>query len=623
MKTATFINQKIGGATLGLLGVLLLHRYYGIRHDSILYLGQLLMQDRPDVFARDLFFLYGSQDQYSLFPLLASQLTPLLSVPHLFMWGTLLGLLLFAYSSWSLLYRLLPMDRRYWSWLAVLVLPAAYGTVIVFSYGEAFLTPRIFSESLCLLAISNLLQKRGGAFILYLAAATLLHPLQALSASLIIWSWLVGQDRRWLHALWGFPPLMGLALAGIPPFTGLFHQIDAEWMQSLRGSRQLFLLEWGAEDYRVLVFDAFLLVSGQRMLKGLFGAWCLAALIGLGLGLAASLVLVDGLHLLLPTSLQVWRVHWLAHLLAISAFAALLHKHVQEHDIARALLLALLGQLVWGRMPFGWVELCAAYAAWPWIVKGARARLKPLLGFLFASILLLMLLRHIGAEFNSFVEASARIDRYPLEVSILANPLLALGLPLAARALWLRAPSSARVTLVTALLLPLTVFVALHWDGRSSQTRAVESAAGVQDIFGTPLPRDAQVFWEPESLVATWLVLGRPNYFSYSHLAGQMFNRGTFSEGRAREQRMLPLIQESARCLQMSGRGQACHISEASLRRACMTGSTSQPDYLVLPYLQPQGARGEWSVPSLMSKHEAVTFRLFSCADLMQPHGAT
>jgi hypothetical protein len=48
--------------------LLLTHAYSGIRHDSILYFGQALLQLDPSTFSKDLFFEFGSQAQFTVFP---------------------------------------------------------------------------------------------------------------------------------------------------------------------------------------------------------------------------------------------------------------------------------------------------------------------------------------------------------------------------------------------------------------------------------------------------------------------------------------------------------------------------------------------------------------------------
>ena len=624
MTTTGSIISQLAGAILGITLTLLLHRHYGIYHDSILYMGQTLAQVRPEIMSRDLFFLHGSQSSFSILPWILGKLSLVAGIPTIFMLGTLSALLLFAFSSWYALSALLPARQRYWAWLGVLCLPSTYGAVRIFSYSENFLTPRPFAESFCLLCIGLLARKQWRTAGICLLLALLLHPLQGIAGILIIWPWAVMQDRRWLHAAWLAVPVLTLALFGVQPFDGLLQRTDAAWLKSLGDSWQLFILEWEPEDYRTLAFDILLLAAGWRLLGGALGKWCAASLCGLVLGLGASLVLVDGLHLVLPTSLQLWRVHWLAHLFGVAAFAALLLKHVRDGDAARSLLLALVALLAWSITPVGWLETGLLYLVWPWLVKGPRARLKPYLGGLFALCLVLLFVKHIGNEWELFSIAGYRLDLYPIDIHILKSPIAALGLPLFGAWAWQRSGAMGRRALAAGLLVPLLVLAALRWDARRPQVLAFEQAAGKEDIFGMHLPDDAQVFWEPESLVGNWLVLGRASYFSYSHLAGQMFNRGTFADGRAREARMLPLMQEGTRCRERTARGDdTCHISPASLHRACMPGKTPAPDFLVLPYAQPQQAAGEWRVPSIGRLGQQATFRIFSCTQLLHEAGSS
>jgi hypothetical protein len=46
---------------------LLTHRYFGIQHDGLFYAVQALARITPDAYAGDIFFAFGSQDDYSLF----------------------------------------------------------------------------------------------------------------------------------------------------------------------------------------------------------------------------------------------------------------------------------------------------------------------------------------------------------------------------------------------------------------------------------------------------------------------------------------------------------------------------------------------------------------------------
>lgn len=606
--------NSVAGALLGFAMLLLLRPYPGIAHDSILYMGQGVAQLQPDIFSQDLFFAYGSQTQYSLMPWLLGKSFALATPPIIFLWGTLFSLLFFSAASWFALSALLPERQRYWAWLGVICLPPIYGVVSIFGYNENFLTSRPFAESLCLLTLGFLVRRRWLVAGFCLLAAGLCHPLQAIAAVLVAWPWAVMRDRRWLHAIWLIIPVMLLATAGVRPFEGLLQAADPTWLATLRTSRQLFITLWTVDDFKALGFDVTLLALGWQTLRGTLGRWCAAALCGLAFGMGASLILVDCLHLVLPASLQLWRVQWLAHWLGIATVAVLLFRHLEAKDWARAILLALAAQLAWGETEFGWLILVVMYLALPWMVQGDRARLKPLLTWLFGLGLALLFANHAINEVKWFVATSYRIDVYPIEIRLLLFPAVGFGLPLLGVYVWERLRSTTRKMLLVSILIPLIALGAARWDARLPVDRAIERSAFRTDVFGTSLPVDAQVFLEPENLVVNWLVLGRASYFSSGQLAGQMFNRATFEEGRERKKRVFPLIMEGARCRAQMSRGKAkCHISDASLSRVCKPGPTSAPDYLILPYEQPQDSSGEWEVLRLATG-DSMTYRLYSCA---------
>ena len=604
------------GALLGLVMVLLLRRYSGIYHDSILYLGQGLLHRWPEIYGNDLFFLHGGQDSYSLLPWFLGTAFQSFEPPAVFLWGTLACLLAFAAASWYSLRILLPAGQRYWAWLGILCLPSMYGVVSIFSYGEPFLTSRPIAEALCLLGIGLLAGGRGRLAGVCLVAGGLLHPLQAIGAALVVWPWLVMRDKRWLHAAWLSLPLLGLAVAGIHPFDGLFRQADPAWLASLRDSWQLFVTSWRVIDLKVAAFDVFLLACAWKGLGGPFGKWCQAGLIGLALGFGASLLLSDMLHLVLPMGLQLWRVHWLAHWFAIASLGALLFHHVSNRDAGRALILMLAGQLAWGETILGVAWMSCLYLAWPWLIAPPRQRLRMPLTWLFGLSLGLLFANHAFNEWRWFAAAGYHPALYPLDIRLLLFPAFALALPLLGLALWSRAKPNARVLLSIGMM-PLLLLAAWRWDARSPLIRVIEQAASSPGIFGARIPEDAQVFWEPESLTGTWMVLGRASYYSQSQMAGHMFNRATFIDGRAREEKVRPLLAESTNCLNRMRHGAAtCSISADTLRRVCESGKVPPPDYLVLPYAQSQSALGTWTAPP-WDGGKGFTFRLFDCKMLV------
>lgn len=617
-------NLRImAGAMLGLAMLLLIRRYWGIDHDATLYLGQALAQRWPENFGNDLFFLHGSQGNYTLFPWVTGWLVGWFDPIAVFFWGGLAGLLAFAVTSWYCLRTMLPEGQRYWAWLAVLALPSFYGRAIIFSYAEPFLTPRAFAEGLCLAAIGFLASGRHAWAWACLAFSGLLHPLQAIAGSLVIWPWLIMRDRRWLHALWAALPIAALGLAGVEPFAGLFAPLDPEWLASLRTiNGQLFVTGWAMMDYRIVAFDVLLLACAARIAGGAFASWCLAALVGLGIGLAASLVLVDLLHLSLPAALQLWRVHWLAHWFAMAGMGILLNHAFQRRDIPHALLLALTALLAWGAAEWIWLPFGLFYIAWPRIQERLRPRVRTLLGLLFGLGILLLALSFIGTELANFRLANQRLDLYALDRRLLAFPLVALGLPLAGVYAWHHSSHGARWALVALVLFPAMVVAAARWDIRAPTRRALDAHANAPDLFGASIPANALVYWDNMGLLGTWSVLRRADYYDPQQLSGLVFNRGTVDGAKARIQRMAPLLSESQACQQSLAGAKSpgtCRISDTSMQSACGTGPLPKPDYLILPYRQPQPSLGVWTMKDDATGEAMATYWLYRCIDVV-PH---
>ena len=613
----------VAGALLGLLVILLLRRYAGINHDSVLYLGQALVRRWPEIYGNDLVFVHGGgQSQHTLFPRLVAQALAWSDPATIFIWGALAAHLLFAVASWFCLKALLQPGQRYWALLGVLSLPTMYGMVRMFGYSEQFFTPRPLAEGLCLLGIGMLARHRWFFAAACMALAGLLHPLQAIAVALVAWPWAVMRDRRWLHAAWLGIPLLGLALAGIEPFAGLLHQADPDWLYILRDNTpQLFLTRWTTEDFTFLLVDALVLGYARHALGGAFGTWCAAALAGLALGMGANLLLVDGLHLVLPAGLQLWRVHWLAHWLGMAAIGALLHRDMRAGCVSRALLLAFALALAWGQGGWLWLLPALLYPVLPRILAGRPPRIERLIGWLSAAGILLLFASYAYSEFVMFRMAHYRLELYAIDRRLLVFAPLALGLSLLGVWLWTRLTAGGKTLLLVLVLCPLVVAAALRWDLRSPEVLAFERATFQTDIFGVHIPEDAQVLWGYEMLTGPWLVLRRASFFSPHQLSGQVFNRDMALDGRRRLNRLYPLLEDDRACMDRSrppAERARCHIGDEAMRQACAPAGDRHPDYIVLPYMQPQQAAGSWTILDPVTRDVMETFRLYRCSDVME-----
>ena len=604
----------------GLALLLSVRGYAGINHDARLYLGQALLQQWPDIFSADLFFVHGSQERFSIFPALIGALLHFVDAPTVFMIGAGVCLILFNFVGWMLLRELLPAHQRCWAWLAVLCLPVRYGGREVFAYGEQFFTPRTVAEFMGMFSLWLVVRGRTAWGLLVLASAALFHPLQALAVAFVLWFWLLLLDRRWLHALWAGLPVLMLGAWGVEPFSGLFHRLDPEWAAVLHAhSPHIFLADWRSADYQVLGFDVIVLIYSACVLRTPFGRWCLAALLGLVAGIGASYLLVDVFNLVLPAGLQLWRVHWLAHWFAMAALGALLCRDVQNGDAVRAMLLAVLAISVFAGALWIWMCLVCLYVGWPGIAGYVSRPMYRSLGILLAGALVVFLISFVVNEWANFSLAHYRFDLYALDRRLLGYPLVGMVLGLGASWLWPRLPSRSQVLVLLFVLFPLAALSILRWDSRPFLNRAFEEVRSERSVFGVDVPRHAQVFWDGGHLLGPWLILGRASYFSPGQLAGSVFNRATAVDSARRLKKTRAVTEETLWCqIQASSfdDGGKCEVSESTLKQACALDHVVTPDFLVLSTGNSLPALGQWQVRDPVSGDVAITFYLHSCADI-------
>lgn len=609
------------GALLGLSILFMTRAYFGIDHDSVLYLGEALRLRLPEILNQDLFFAYGSQGRYTLFPHLVAVLIPFVDVSALFLWGTVAGLLFYAAASWHTLRTLLPREERFLPWLALLSLPTAYGAYRIFGYAEPFFTPRLYAEPLCLLALAFLTRHRLKVAAACLLLAGLLHPLQTLGATVILWVWLVLHDRRWLHALWLLPVPVALGLAGIAPFNGLLHPLHQDtYRLAYTFTRQLFVGGWRAEDFQTLAFDLLVLLSAAHLALPALRRWALAAAIGTVLALASSYLLADVLRLILPAGLQLWRADWLAHWLAMALVGVLMQRDITARCLPRLLVLALAVTLAYGQPGWYWMPLGALYLLWPTVQPRLRPAFQTLLAVGCGLAIAVFFFDYIGNVHAEFVKAHRQLAQVPFDRAFFTFPVLTLSLAVGASLLWERSARLGRSLLVL-LLLPFSVYAGLRWDARPALYRALEAHPFRPDLFGVTLPPYAQIYWERASSVGNWLVLNRADYYSPQQLSGLVFSPGAAADAERRMARFKPMRLEIQRCLSAEEHRlpvspvQECRPSEIALQTACAPAehNSPAPDYLILPYRQSYPALGHWTVKLGLLEEPERTYWLYDC----------
>lgn len=526
---------------------LLTRPYHGIFHDGLLYATQALRRLHPGQYAQDVFFLYGSQDDFTLFSVLQAGLTGQLGMDRAYLLLTVAGAVLWTYALLRLLRRWLSAFPLAAALILVLSADPHYGGFDVFSFGERFASPRVLSEALVLLGLSYWLEGKkpaaGGA----VAGAALLHPLIAL-AGMGVMLWAVLRERvartrtLWLALL--AAGLSGMQLLG---WAGVSPRLDPVWQQ-LVAQRSPFVFPhlWPLGDWLRLVLDASLLWLATRHVPdepGRLAGWLLPVLV-----LAMLLTLAAGaMGVQLAVAAQLQRVQWLAHLLALALAVPLCLGLWRSGGWEHYLAAGVAGSLVFP-LNLGGLILPVVYGLYRWAAyrfphKSPDRGLSLILLAAVPGAGLALWLFHFAAN---LILVSA-VNERPVWLWVFIQTPVALGVVLAGYALARRLRLDAGwLWMYGACVLAIGV---LHWDLRKPWSTVYdqpERAAAIASAQAL-IPEDAVVYWEsgvqvtPDNLARldkgferAWFWLRRSNYASFDQAAGSVFYRNTAMEAARR-----------------------------------------------------------------------------------------
>ncbi|MGV3571595.1 MAG: hypothetical protein ACO1PB_13415 [Ramlibacter sp.] len=610
-------------AVLLVVAVWLLARpYIGVRHDGELYLGQVLLHLRPEVMAHDIFFQFGSQDRYTI-------VARLLAVLYRSFGLVEAQIVLIVLGQLAVLLATLLLLRRWGlhtigctlGLAAICVMSHNYGGWNIFSFSERFVTGRIFAEPLALLALVAIDRRRTVAALVALAAAMLFHPLVTIPVVVMAWVVLVARDRRWAWALLGVPAVLALALAGVQPMASLLQTFDAAWWEAvLKANGQVLVLGWPREDWLTLLFDCAVLWVAARMFPA--AGLLLRVVAGATIALVAVAALGgDLLHNVLLTQLQVWRAHWISHLLSLALLPAMLWRTWRRDDLrSQVLVLAVMALAVSTNVRYTNATMLAVWAGFAlWLHVSQRpveqrvlkaARLGSAVALLGTSILVVLA---AGGQL-----AAARGTLGLHHFLLLAMTMPALSLPLVLGLLRVQQRGGAAAAGAVALVLAGAAFGTTHWDQRPAWTRYLEAHALQQPAaFDKVIAPSQQVLWWEESL-GVWAALHRPSYYSGQQGAGLLFNRETALE-HLRRGRVVGSIQlQLDVCDVMSAlsmgldNGTPCWPTLPAIEQVC--GAAGGPDFIVLERPLERGMVAKWSPELAPGSHR--NYYLHDCKQI-------
>jgi hypothetical protein len=588
-------------AALWLLG----RRYGGITHDATLYLAQGLRRLDPAVFDRDLFFAYGGQDEFTVFPLLYASLIDAFGGGSAAMLVTVAGQVAFLGAAAALVSRLGAGQARWWSLALLAAVSGFYGGQGVFRFAESFATARTLAEPLVLAALALSLAARHGVALAALAAAALLHPLVAASGLVVLYLWHALERPR---LFWLLPALGAAALAAAVLWPAATLRFDDAWRDAvIIRSPHLFIALWPVPDLARFVWGVLVIALAARFLENAVLRIAIAAVIASCVAVIATALTVDMLDSALVAALQPWRVHWLMHFLAIALVPFAVVGLWRAGGASRAAAACLSASCCFGRFEMLVAALFVAFAVLldyaerrrpGWM--GERALRLVLVGALAAASVGLMFEMQTRLPPGYAIRVPAWTDYVPLVGTVGMLPL--------ALVLWLTACSRwPRAGLVLAIATLATAIAA--WDARSPWSRYIEQADGRGHPFQGRITPGATVFW-PEPGGPTWHLLRAASWFSVDQGAGIVFNRATAIEYNARREASLELRAGMQNCLYFDRKG--CTIKREYAQRMC--ARPGRPDYLVLNGEITGYPSVEWRLPRELGfgRH---ALHLYACRD--------
>ncbi len=537
--------------------------YRGFVHDARLYAFQAFNQSLGGAFAQDLFFAFGSQDEYSVFSLLISPMVSLFGIKAAFWMVYMLSSAILVYAEVVLVRRLIP-DRNLANLglIALAVVDVPYGGWGIFLVHESFLTARLPAQGLALLGLHASIERRWLKAALFTLAGLAVHPLMAVSSFAVL---LIAFARHQLRnrmlvgctllALFATATLVLLRVHWMHALPGV---MDESWFAAVREvSWHCFLSKWRFFDWYWVIGSSALVIGSFRWLEPesriLVGALVLVGLGGLittaGGEFFRSALLVQG---------QGYRSLWLIEMLAVPLGVLISGRLAQStHRYAR---LGVLGIVAFLGNPFllgPWsaalaplfIGLCLFLSAlWTYFslkklnVTREDAIWHGLLGGMFSTAVILSILvgwsavrlglskpidpleliHSTGATASRLVWFTGALLALELSSNIIHDRR---RLCMLAVSVWLLVSS------LTTVLQETSRWREHFQPGYSDREYIAgvirENSRNRRELY------DQQIYW-PVDATLIWFELEQTCYYNFAQLVGIAFSRGTALEGRRR-----------------------------------------------------------------------------------------
>lgn len=588
---------------------LVAHPHMGLWHDARLYAVEALARLAPGVYDRDLFLAFGSQGKYTLFPPLFAGLIDWLGLERATLVLALLGKLFWFASLVLLTRQLVPAPGWLLGLVFVLAYPAFYDSHKIFSYAESFATPRIYAEALCMLALTAWAQSRRLWAWVLVGVAGLLHPLMAIpvAAVLGVLAWIAARDsgRAWALPVAGSLAGAGVLLAMPELRERLLSVYDATWLEAVRlRNPYVFLDQWDEAAFGRMSWVAAVLGVAAMRLRGRGGTLAWALLLAATGLVVLSWVGTSVWQNILLTQLQLWRVMWLAQLVALMLLGGLLlelwRSDYPDKILAASLVAAALAE--GGSAAF----IAAAGVLLVLAFRRAGVRIDTASSLWRALPFLLVLpgtVAHLAAM-PYWVLANEVFMEKAVWRTWLGDG--AVMLALAAVVYWLARHTGPRVAkLLVAVGVVALLLAAASWSPAAAYANRPEDEA-VYERLRKDIPPGSLVAGGLSGMPqALWFQLRRASYASQVQTAGALFSRDTAAEGVRR----LALMHKSG-----FPHSQPTWLEDES-EPAPELSARSARDLCLDPFLDFVLLAGKWDGAVHYSMRGRVAMSLYACRD--------
>lgn len=518
---------------------LLSHPYWGVWHDARVYTLMAVRWIDPAPFARDPWFMFGSQDSFSLFSPLYGSAIKFFGVNAAAKWGSFLAGLSFVLASWFLS-RALPLGRQRDLVFLLLVSVQLVYCINDFSLigdlrvSESFITSRQFAVSFGMLGVASAMANRVWLAACMIAISMVLHPLMGIWTvlSTIFIFTRISYRIAVVVVILGSAVIVGLSMLG----NGIFQPVVGEWGELVREtSRIVFVMTDGRHRLEFALICYSVLLVGCCWGKEHLRRWYQVVLLVSVAAYAVNWFCSSFSPAAIVMQAQLWRANWFALVLAVVAAVDIAVRVMSADRLFRYLAMAAGSILV--LVPIVGALLAVLAACCPRRIllslrehilcsTLALRRIVQLVSLLVVVLLGMAALREIQASGGMLWHVGDAVDGF---TDFFRGLVFVGGFGLFAVGYWIAAGRKDLFRVVGAVSIGVVAIGLWQWDDRTPIARKFDEtnwgavSHGSPRIFSEHVRAGDVVYWQGKA-ERVWFELRTASYASGTQAIGIVFS---------------------------------------------------------------------------------------------------